>query len=1035
MKSCIQLWIILAALLSLVACAPGKAPSPELIQTNRFIQPWGAEELVFETQPEKHAIIIELLGKNTNIRSEIIDLDNNILSAIEVPYLRSAPVYHLIEPDEPGSHLLRITPKQATKDSDITVNLYALPSDTKFAQETLAAWQALTRGIQIVEGEDEADWKPNLKALEQAAEQFDDLGAHEPELWARYFNAYFRYFPLYQYEEALDIAEDLISNAGTDNHEELLMLAHQLAGQILIELDPAILGESREEVFARARNHFRQTLDMSRDLENGFETIWTYNNLGITSHYQGRPQQSLDEYGKALDLAIELQDHWLISLIGMNVAVSQESMGEINRAIATLHRIENELGDDGDPLDIEHLWSLLGGYYLKRYQFPRALEFVDKALNLSEELGIAESTGRNQLLLAQIYRQLGQAENSLQNVQLAIPNLNKSRNARGLRRAYDLKADLHRETDQFEAMQRARLKQEEYLANESDRARWIWGAARDALSISDHQGALKLFEESASLFNATAFEYLGQLALLHACHLKITLSHQSCSSVELEPQISELIGHEASSEQMEGRYLLARLQANEGRIIAAHKTMDDLIEDLSYFRHSLPGVLGAWYWDARAEVFDFYLQLAIQAEASEQERALASLTAMDRLRNLGLRRESSNAHSGQPQSINYSGTELREMLAQRDAAESVAEIEEAERGIDLMLLEIRRSGPAALTAEAQPGLRNRIEALPDGWSILTYQLTDNLTYAWTGSKSDLKLHQLKNGEEIRHLLQSAKREIRTFNSEQVTPLLTELGTRLVKPIAADLEPNVLLIGSGALSDFPFETLIVDGQFLIKSHQINNTMSLADPSATIAAIEADFNPGKLFIAGNPDLTADQAPSLEGAATELKSLAEHFPDTSSKLYEQNNLHREAFEDPDFDSSNLIHIASHATVDTAYPELSRIELTNDFLTPTDLAGRKISAELVVLSACSTVGLNRFDYDSHLGFVSEFLATGASQVMASLWPVSDQLTASFFDQLYSDLSGNGTVAESLREIKWKMIDAGESSVDQWSAFQLYVR
>ena len=981
--------------------------------------------------PGEQPQLIEIWGDDVHFRSAVVDASGKQVSEVELPFLRSTPVYHFVDSNQEGALQLQIEPIQFTSEASFTVNFHTVTAGNEH-QEVTSAWQELADGLQFVEGEGEADWAPSLEALEQAADAFQSLGDQQRALWARYFGAYFRYFPLYRYQESLAQAQELLKQAGRADLPRLEMLAHQLIGQILIEQDPEIYGPQRD-IYSEAKEHFDAAVNLAIESKNGFELVWAHNNLGITAQYQDDPERSLDEYARALELAIALKDHYLVSLIGMNMAVSQESLGQINKAIETLLRIEGELVPGGAPAELEHLWSLLGGYYLKRYEFPKALETVDRALVLSEELGIAESLGRNQLLLAQIYRELGQAEKSLQNIELAIPNLEASRSGRGLRRAHALAADLHREGQQFEAMQEARMLQEQYLRTESDRARWLWAAAEDAQAWGRNEEARELYRESMALFEATPFRFLGQLAKLQACALSPQpTDHETCNTEQLSSASMELLNHEASGFQLEGRYLMARMLASEGKLDAARAEMEMLINDLSYYRQELPGVLGAWYWDARSDIFNLYLQLALQGRKNKVDSAYDSLAALNRLRNLGLQSASASPRTEAPEDRS---TQLRQLLARRDAADSQAELEKAERNIDLLLVG-RKVEPARSTKlDDASRLRQDIARLPEDWSLLTYHLGEEKVLAWTATREGLQLHELGRGDEIKNLLRQARAEIRTIHSTRLAPLLETLGTALFAPVAGSLTHNILLIPAGALSDFPFEALVVDGQFLIENHSITNAMSLNNVAATIANFQQPLQPEKILLAGDPEPGGNSQPMLAGAYAELKSVAERFPNAQSHLYSQAHLQLEVFRSAEFAEADLVHIASHASVNTLYPELSTIELSDDFLTPADLAGEQISANLVVLSACNTAGLNRFDYDSHLGFVSEFMVAGASGVMASLWPIPDRRTAEFFEVLYADIVTSGQVAPALRRTKLKMINAGQAGVDLWVAIQYYGR
>lgn len=1029
------LTIVAACLLQLAGCTESTPWPPTPIRTEIIESPPSNSTVTFEFTAGAQPLLIEVLGADANIHSRVADVTGTVLSEIELAFLRSTPVHHVVEAEPNRALRLEIQSKQTTNQAVLTVNWYPLAGESGNEQKLTEAWRQLTRGLQFVHGENPADWQPNLLALQRAVKSFARLGLTEQQLWARYFNAYFNYYPLYRYSESLAGVEKVVEEARRGELRRLEMLGHQLAGQILVEREAGIDEAQARRDYQAAQDHFAVALRLAKAAGNGFETIWSINNMGIASKYQDKPRKALEEYGQALDLAIDLGDTYLVNLIGGNTAVAQESLGEIRQAIDTLERIERELSVDEEPAELEHIWSLQGGFFLKLYDFPSALDRISKALTLAEQLDIAESLGRNQLLLGQIYRELGQVEKSQMNVELAIPNLEASRNGRGLKRAYALAADLHRQQGNFADMQNARDQQEEFLANDADRALWRWSSALDALARGNSESALPLFEKSADEFASTSLIHIGALATLHVCVLKHAAGDpQGCSSVSMETTTRTLRTHQASTFQLEGRYLWARLLAMEGETDAAHAEMDQLIGDIAYFRQALPGVLGAWYWDARTTLFDFYLELTIATSQDDEDRAFASLEALSRLRNLGLRIGLRAADSQTtPPSIARSN-QLRELIARRERADSSVELAQAQREIDLVLLQDRQPDTASHQDSEPLHLRGALETLPDEWSLLTFHLTDDRTLAWIGNNETLRLHELSRGDELRSLLQTARQEIRTVNSDRTDWLLAELGERLIAPLSPYLQPNILFFGAGALSDFPLEALVVDGEFLIERHLVQNALSLTGLGRSSAELDSPLRPRSIFLAGDPLLGGADAQALAGSARELQLVEASFPGAENRAFAGRLLDRSALEDSAFSTSDLVHIASHASIDMTYPELSRIELSNGYLTPQDLSGRHLSAKLVVLSACGTAGLSRFEYDSQLGFVSEFLNAGAANVMATLWPIPDKETGNIIDWLYQNLADERNVGESLRFAKLAMIDSETSSVDRWVAFQLYI-
>jgi CHAT domain-containing protein len=149
---------------------------------------------------------------------------------------------------------------------------------------------------------------------------------------------------------------------------------------------------------------------------------------------------------------------------------------------------------------------------------------------------------------------------------------------------------------------------------------------------------------------------------------------------------------------------------------------------------------------------------------------------------------------------------------------------------------------------------------------------------------------------------------------------------------------------------------------------------------------------------------------------------------------------FRAPGFESADVIHIASHAEINLDYPELARLTVSTkdgdeSFLTPLDLRGIAVVADLVVLSACETTGVNTYSFDSNLGFVSAFLQSGAGAVVATLWPVADGFAAEFVLDFYAAMVDGVSPPEALAQAKRRVFaEAAASGKSDWPAFQIYI-
>jgi CHAT domain-containing protein/tetratricopeptide (TPR) repeat protein len=140
------------------------------------------------------------------------------------------------------------------------------------------------------------------------------------------------------------------------------------------------------------------------------------------------------------------------------------------------------------------------------------------------------------------------------------------------------------------------------------------------------------------------------------------------------------------------------------------------------------------------------------------------------------------------------------------------------------------------------------------------------------------------------------------------------------------------------------------------------------------------------------------------------------------------------------DLLHIATHARVDSQRPRLSSLALTPEnpddprsgAFGLLDILGLKLSANLVVLSACETSRGRLLPGEGVLGPAQAFLQAGAGAVVASYWRVDDLATSAFMQRFYKYLlSERLPAAAALRRAQ---LEAAESSGSyDWAAFSLY--
>jgi CHAT domain-containing protein len=100
-----------------------------------------------------------------------------------------------------------------------------------------------------------------------------------------------------------------------------------------------------------------------------------------------------------------------------------------------------------------------------------------------------------------------------------------------------------------------------------------------------------------------------------------------------------------------------------------------------------------------------------------------------------------------------------------------------------------------------------------------------------------------------------------------------------------------------------------------------------------------------------------------------------------------------------ADVLHLACHAQFRSDNPRFSALHLADGALTVEQAEGLALQACTVVLSACESGMAELASGDEQIGLVRAFLVAGASRVVASLWPVDDEVTSRFMAAFYGAL------------------------------------
>lgn len=197
------------------------------------------------------------------------------------------------------------------------------------------------------------------------------------------------------------------------------------------------------------------------------------------------------------------------------------------------------------------------------------------------------------------------------------------------------------------------------------------------------------------------------------------------------------------------------------------------------------------------------------------------------------------------------------------------------------------------------------------------------------------------------------------------------------------------------------------RFVIEDHVVSYV-----PSATflVEARLRETMPFQSVLA-----VAPQGHSLPFSEVEINSIPEAlFSDRKTMRNGEAQADRVLQELEHYDA---IHLATHARMNQRFPLYSHIAFPDRRLELHEILRQDLQARLVVLSACETgrgVGLFGSDLSSEdlVSFPRAFLTAGAASVVASLWLVEDEATATLMEMFYHHISTSCTESSAFQLI-----------------------
>ncbi|MGH3115560.1 MAG: CHAT domain-containing protein [Gaiellales bacterium] len=406
---------------------------------------------------------------------------------------------------------------------------------------------------------------------------------------------------------------------------------------------------------------------------------------------------------------------------------------------------------------------------------------------------------------------------------------------------------------------------------------------------------------------------------------------------------------------------------------------------------------------------------------------------------------------GRLSALRQSPSPVPELLA-RVSAEQI----EVEEDVERVRRRLLRAFPAygQLTAP-DPLMVDQVQQdLEADTLVLEYDATGEETFVFAIKANDFGIFALGlTAEEIGDLADRAVGAFRGSRerSEDAGAAVGTLSERLVGVVPStfwDGVERVVVVPDGTLNYLPFE-LLTTGDAEPARLLDRYTLAYA-PSATVVHNLRELGPRKEdwpaateFVGfGDPAFADDLSSAgadgaarglavtpLPGTRLEVEGIAGGFDGRATVF-----LGDEATESQAKSATSdcrFLHFATHGILDDTNPLYAGLLFAppragattdtaqlDDFLQVYEIFGLRLSAEVVVCSACQT-GLGKIrDGEGLISMSRAFFFAGARCVVVSLWPVPDLPTARLMQFFYEDLRAGKAPAAALRSAKLRARD-----------------
>ena len=807
--------------------------------------------------------------------------------------------------------------------------------------------------------------------------------------------------------------------------------------------------------YRKAQPLFHNASVVFRSLGATHEQADSVNSEAGTFDVLGEPQQAMRLYQEAFDLFRATGDRPLQAQLLNNIGWTNTTLANWNAAIDDYRQALALLQQSPNGSTEARVLSNMGVTYRSLGDPDEAERLFNQSIPLWQRIGDRRGEATTLGALAILYVGEKEPAKALPVWERAVKSWRASGDKRGLAEALAYTARAQAELGRIDDAQAS-------LAESIDLAR----------NIHDRR--------------------ITGIALAELARTDLLSGHASQAVEAGEQALAEFRAVGYRDNEAMSLEIIARAESDRGNLAEARRRMEEALRLTEENRGATDSEqLRASFFATRQDSYSFYIDLlmrlgdtaaALQANERSRARSLLDMLAASGAdirqgvdpKLLARERDISDR-------LNAKGARLLPLLGRDDpqAAALSAEIRALQSEYQDVEAAIRSANPryAALTQPVPLTLAQiRRRVLDPDTLLLEYSLGDKQSWLWTVSADQLHAFALPPRAAIEEQATQVYRLLATHRPEAgLAPAIGKLNDMLLAPAASVLGAKCLaIVADGPLQRIPFATLgLARGREIVMLPsasaiaQLRVQVAGRKPAPKLLAVFADpvfdsSDPRSRFGAPAPPAQAqDDGASrlLEQIGVEQSGAARlRIPRLPFTAQEADAILKVANDPSDFEAAGFnasravalsgilgqyryLHFATHGYLDTERPELSALVLSqldrqgrpiDGFLRVNDIYNSRLSADLVVLSACQTGLGKEVRGEGLMGLTRAFLYAGVPRVIVSLWSVDDRATAELMAAFYrSLLRGHKRPSEALLDAQLALRKHNEwQSPYYWAAF-----